>query len=304
MTRALALAAALVASVLSGSTYAHAALPGPATDAPAHHQAAAHPNARSAHSWSTRSISTGPRKFDRVDIYAPTGSGKHPAMLFVHGGGWVIDTIDKPTLKYFKETAKDQGWVLGIAYYPTKASGGRSVRTVEKNAVSADLDALRAQADVNDSKVAIYGQSAGGQLGGLIAYQHPNKVAAIVDSSGPSNMIVEDNSEIASDVEHYEGETYTKSHDDHDSRYARTSPVSYVGRRTPPTFSFSDKKDPLVPSTQFREFRHVLAHSSVTHQVLVMPGSTHCPEFQIVPGTMHTAGQEAIAFIKRAERNS
>jgi acetyl esterase/lipase len=293
MTRAITLVAALIVSMLPFSAAAHAARPAPTRLAPA---------ARQGTGWTLTRVSTGPRSLDRVDIYAPPGSGRHPAVLFVHGGGWVIDTIDKPTLKYFKEIAREQHWVLGIAYYPTKASGDRSVRAVEADAVKDDLTALRAQRDVNDAKVSIYGQSSGGQLGDLVAYQHPNRVAAVVNSSGPSNMIIEYDSEIHADVEHYEGETYTRSHDKHDARYLRTSPDSYVNARTPPTFSFGDKSDPLVPSRQFRQLRHLLKRRGVTHQVLVLPGSTHCPEFEIVPGTRHTASQEAIAFVTRMER--
>jgi acetyl esterase/lipase len=253
--------------------------------------------------WHTTRVSTGPRALNHVNIYAPADDfSVHPAVLYLHGGGWKISKTESNWVKRFKMIAREQDWVLGIGYYPTTAAGGHSVRWVEAHAVKADLEALRAQSDVDPSKVAIYGDSAGGQLGALVAYQNPSEVAAVALSSGPVDMVVENHSIIKSDVEYYEGESYAKSKRKHDDRYQSTSPTSYITSASPPTYAFDERNDPIVPSAQFKELRRKLKHAGVDHRVLILAGSAHTPEDTYVPGSSQTAEQEGIDFINRAEQ--
>jgi dipeptidyl aminopeptidase/acylaminoacyl peptidase len=161
---------------------------------------------------------------------------------------------------------------------------------------------LSSQPDVDPGKVAIWGQSAGGQLGALIAYQNPAEVAAIVSSSGPANMATENDSIVKSDVHYYEGESYAKSVRRHDHRYQSTSPTSYISPVAPPTYAFIDKGDPFVPSKQYKQYRRKLKQAGVEHRVLILPGATHTPEDTEVPGDRQTVEQEGVDFITRVEQ--
>lgn len=101
-------------------------------------------------------------------VYKPTGEGPHPILVYYHGGGWVLGSLD----------SHDRG-VRGL----TKAAGCVSVsveyRLAPENpfpaAVSDCLVALEwivqnaAQFDGDPARVAVGGDSAGGNLAAVTA---------------------------------------------------------------------------------------------------------------------------------------
>ena len=113
-----------------------------------------------------------------VRIYSPAGDGPHPALVFFHGGGWVLgdlDTVDGPC----RSLTNQAGCVVVSVDYRLAPENKfpaclddctAAVRWVSENAGALGIDG---------SRIAIGGDSAGGNLTATVALQNR-------DAGGPA----------------------------------------------------------------------------------------------------------------------
>ena len=123
---------------------------------------------------------------DTISIFEPVGAGPFPAILFVHGGAWGRAQPNAYELDWARDLAAAQGWLVAVIGYPTKV---KHEQIVEPNAVALAISGLARRPDVDRQAIAVWGESAGGQLALLSGYRdarrlHP-QVSAIVSISGP-----------------------------------------------------------------------------------------------------------------------
>ncbi|MBE3640291.1 alpha/beta hydrolase [Mangrovicoccus algicola] len=132
---------------------------------------------------------------DRLaDLYLPAGAGPHPAVIFLHGGGWRFgDRRLAPDLsRHFAEA----GYVMVSIDY--RLSGEAGFPAAVEDVVSAIcwLRATAAQHGVDPDRIALMGSSAGGHLACLAALAPETfrggdclpvgaQVAAVIDGYGP-----------------------------------------------------------------------------------------------------------------------
>jgi acetyl esterase len=101
-------------------------------------------------------------------VYMPEGAGPHPAVMFFHGGGWVIcslDTHDNLARAICRDAA---AVVVAVDYrlapefrYPTAANDCfTATKWVADNAASLGVDT---------SRIAVCGDSAGGNLSAVVS---------------------------------------------------------------------------------------------------------------------------------------
>jgi acetyl esterase/lipase len=239
-----------------------------------------------------------------MTVYSPTAPGRRPAVLVVHGGGWVGPTVRPGVNVYanWQSLAQQRGWVVALPNYPVVSSPialsrghspARSVAAVEGAAVLSALLRLRGRGDVNPRRVALWGDSAGGQLALLTAYQHPGLASAVVSSSGPTDMAVEAKDAIVGqDVVYYEGVDGATAAPRDQQRFAATSPVDLVTPQAPPTYQIASRADPAVQSSQALELSRRLEALGVPHGLDMVAGSVHSPE--ILGGAPLQAGLDFV----------
>ncbi|GEL18284.1 alpha/beta hydrolase [Pseudonocardia asaccharolytica] len=110
----------------------------------------------------------GPEGEIPVRVYTPAGEGPHPVVVYFHGGGWVIgdlDVVDKPcrTLTNAANTA-----VVSVGY--RKAPEHRYPAAVEDCYAATKWVAENgAELGLDISRIAVAGDSAGGNLAAIIA---------------------------------------------------------------------------------------------------------------------------------------
>ncbi len=101
-------------------------------------------------------------------VYAPTGAGPHPIVMFFHGGGWVICSLDTHD-NIARAICRDaQAVVVSVDYrmgpefpFPTAAHDCfAATKWVAGNASTIDGDA---------SRLAVCGDSAGGNLSAVVS---------------------------------------------------------------------------------------------------------------------------------------
>ena len=166
----------------------------------------------------------------KMDILIPAGAGKRPLVVYVPGGGFVLN--NKEGALNLRTYVAEAGFFVASINYRTALDGATYVDGVAD--VKQAIRWLRAHADeygIDPERVAIWGESAGGYLAVMVGLtdgdpkyerggnlDQSSRVQAIVDKFGPTDL-----STIAAD---FDEETRRD--------YARPSPtIGYVGGLTP-----------------------------------------------------------------------
>ncbi len=162
-----------------------------------------------------------------ADIYYPENSvQKFPAIILVHGGGWISGS--KENERFLAQELASKGYVAMAINYSLSdvAKYPAGVEDIE--------DALKflkkhhKEFAVNKKKIAVGGNSAGAQLATLVGVK--NKVQAIVNIDGIVSFIHPE-SEEGSYSDYWFGFTKKQNF----QIWKEASPLEYVGKNTPPT---------------------------------------------------------------------
>jgi acetyl esterase/lipase len=137
-------------------------------------------------------VSYGPDSSQQLDICRPVSRGPHPAVLLIHGGGWMAS--DKRGYAWMCRIAADHG-IVGIAinFRPTDGSlGHRLVDQFQDVTAAADwVFSHSPDLEIDRHRVCTFGSSSGGHLAVLLALQKHDKssrIACAVDEFGPVDL--------------------------------------------------------------------------------------------------------------------
>ena len=224
-----------------------------------------------------------------LDVLRPAESpeGKMPAVVFVHGGGFVKGTKDQGLMQNLR---------LAQAGYYTVSIEYRLAPQAPFPAAVEDCKAavrwVRANADrlgVDPEKIGIWGTSAGGHLasfvgtsGGLAEFEgtggNPDvssRVACVVDGFGPSNFvsITEQRGQPSTGRGPSESGFFGGRWSEELGR--RASPITHVSADDPPFLIIHGSEDPVVPYQQSEEFFLELKEKEVDALLLRVTGAKH-----------------------------
>ena len=230
---------------------------------------------------------------EKLDLYRPdkNESGKPmPAVVIIHGGGWVKG--DKGRKREFVSgtTLAKAGYVAISVNYETR-KGKRwpnnlndcknAVRWLRKNAQKLDVDGAR---------IGVIGGSAGGHLALMVAYTGDNpkfddglypgisdKVSACVDMYGITNLLtrkVADKKGTPTD-ELKEHRLFSKDRNEAPAMWRNASPVNYIDKNSPPTLIFHGTKDKTVDRDQSKELFAALQKAGVPSELEMVEGAGH-----------------------------
>jgi acetyl esterase/lipase len=123
----------------------------------------------------------------RMDILTPPGSGPHPLVLYLPGGGFVAARRQMGAKQ--RRYVAEAGFVVASINYRT-TSVGATYREGLMDVATA-LEFLRAHAaeyGIDPTRVAVWGESAGGYLASMAATEPEYKLNAAVDFFGASDL--------------------------------------------------------------------------------------------------------------------
>lgn len=223
---------------------------------------------------------------DNLDIHGQlfmpaNKKGKRPAVVFVHGGprrqillGWNQGDYYANTYAINQYLAS-QGFIvltvnyrLGIGYgydFYNPANGGRAGAS-EYQDVKAAGEYLASLADVDASRIGIYGGSYGGFLTALALGRDSKLFAAGVDVHGVHNFMERvplESGEQAPDLEQAK------------EVFWRSSPVAWVDRWTSPVLIIHGDDDGNVDFQESIDLVKRLEKKKVEFETLVIPDETH-----------------------------
>jgi acetyl esterase/lipase len=217
--------------------------------------------------------------------------GDASTAVYVHGGDWVSGNLDTGgfAIHQIGPALNAKGFVVMSVDYRL---GPENLWPDQIEDVKCAVRYLRANAralNVDPDRIGIWGQSAGGQLAALVATAGPtagwdvgvyrgqsSKVAAVVDLSGPSDLVSMSNSGASGFVKN----TFVKLLGPLApaallGTLTDAGPVHYVAPGDPPFLIFDGDADAIVFASQSEELTQALKSAGDSAQLVIVHGGGH-----------------------------
>ena len=224
-----------------------------------------------------------------LDLQIPAAPGRKPLVIYVPGGGFV--QADKGGALDLRTYVAEAGYAVASIRYRTVTDGADYVDGVAdvKSAVRF-LRAHAAEYGIDATKVALWGESAGGYLAAMTALtagrpefdlgdnlDQSSAVTAVVDKFGPSDMSrigadfdAETAAALASPA--FVGHQYFTG-----AAPGAADPLTYVGANDVPFLFFHGSDDRLVSPSQTLLLHNALRAAGVDSTRYVIDGAGHGP---------------------------
>lgn len=213
-----------------------------------------------------------------LDLYRTAEASRPlPVLVVIHGGSW--NSGDSTQLSWLNRYLAARGVAVAAINYRLAP---RHTFPAQRDDVLAALDWLQANAarlELDATRIAVLGRSAGAQLALLAAYTaRTPAIRAVVALYGPSdlnwswahptNPLVLNSPRTLSE---YIGGTPADAKD----RFDAASSIDFVSPSSPPTLVIHGSRDELVYAEQSRRLAQRLAEAGVRHLSLELPWATH-----------------------------
>lgn len=241
-----------------------------------------------------------PDRDEKLDLYLPSNrdkSTRSPAVLIIHGGGWVNG--DKAAGREFNigttlalhgyVAASVNYWMHGKDRWPTNLHDCKNaVRYLRKHADELQID---------PDRIGVIGGSAGGHLALMVAYTNDvtelepaqpypgvsDRVGCVVDMYGITDLLTrrktdEQGTPIGEPIATSALLT-TKATDDR-ATWELASPVYHINASTPPTLILQGRADTTVDRDQSIELAEKLKAANVEHELILLDGIGHTFDLQ------------------------
>ena len=203
------------------------------------------------------------------------GEGPFPTVILVHGGGWMRGERTRGVSPLF-QPLRDAGMAwFSISY--RLASDFGEIGSAVQDVVAAGhfLRDHAAEYNIDPNRIAVLGESAGGHLAAMAAFDEPKLFGAVVGFYSPTNLVdLAENSafvpEQIRDVLRNSGfapllRMHLKS----------LSPVEKVRPDAPPFLLLHGTSDPVVPESQSEELQRRLKQAGVPCDLIIVKGGGH-----------------------------
>jgi acetyl esterase/lipase len=214
-----------------------------------------------------------------LDMYIPVNKkGLLPLVVWIHGGGWRSGSKEscRPALEllqYGYAVASISYRLTGIASFPAQIEDCKlAVRFLRGNAEHYGIDPER---------IGAWGSSAGGHLASMLGtagevkefdrgdyLEFSSKVEAVCNYYGPSSL---NDMPARQHLLHFIG----GNGENIGERSAKASPLTYVGRNTPPFFIVHGDRDNVVPVSQSQKLHGALLKAGVEAQIHIIKNAGH-----------------------------
>jgi acetyl esterase len=221
----------------------------------------------------------------RLDAHVPDGPGPFAAVILVHGGAWVAGDRTSNVQPLFQPLS-DAGFAWFSISYRLAADVARNPLGAALQLGTAENDVRRAVAfvkehasdyRVNPNKIALIGESAGGQLAamaalrpdpegavqGVVAFYTPSDLASLARTSS----LIPDNVRDA-----VKGTAFD---DILMAGLKQFSPINYVSATSPPFLLIHGTDDNIVPFAQSERFCAKLRATGVGCELYPVQGGGH-----------------------------
>lgn len=212
-----------------------------------------------------------------MDACVPDDGAKAPAVIIVHGGGWVRGNRQWDVAPLF-EPLSDAGFAwFSIDYRLATDVTQFGVAIDDVRQAVRFVKAHAAEFNVDAGRLALVGESAGGQLAAMAALRASpeESVKAVVALYAPTDLVglIKTSDYIPARIRNsvkgtpWEGLIM--------AGLAQLSPVDNVRRDMPPFLLIHGTDDSLVPFSQSREMCNRMRHAGATCELYPVEGGGH-----------------------------
>jgi len=218
----------------------------------------------------------------KMDVYLPANrsAANTYIVVMVHGGSWsggdkTDFNVDIPSIR----TLLGNYAIFNINY---RLANGSSVllqqQTDDINTAFDFITSKAAEYNINPSKIALMGASAGGHLALLKAFKGnaDGRIKAMVDLFGPTDMAwMYNNHPVAIYTQPIIANVMGGTPTTNATGYTNGSPINFVAATAPPTIIFHGTADPVVPISESDRLNIKLQTAGVVHQYITYTGEGH-----------------------------
>jgi acetyl esterase/lipase len=224
-----------------------------------------------------------------LDIYLPPeAKGKIPLVVFIHGGGWLVN--DKyADIGYMKKTVAEiisTGFALASIDYRFATQAIFPAQMEDCNRAISFLVDNADKYGFDKNRIAVMGFSAGGHLASLVGLSKNNNVEsffmpgtnksfsfkAVVDFYGPAELILFPGS---NDVKSPESQLIGAAPLTRPDLAKAASPVTYVDKNDPPFLIIHGEKDDMVSPKQSQLLSAWLKVVGVQNELIIVKDAPH-----------------------------
>lgn len=210
------------------------------------------------------------------ELFLPMRPGRHPALIFVHGGYWRQMLAGFHNIEFYAQLYESNQYyvsqgvtVLSIDYRGSTGYGYRFrnapdimwTGSREYQDVLAAARWLRSRPDVDSTKIGIYGLSDGGYLTALALARNSDIFKVGADFSGVHDWVTLQSTKFSTRKEN--------------ALALRSSPIFYVASWRSPVYLAQGSDDRNVPFEQGLRLADALSRTHVEVEQHVYPGEVH-----------------------------
>jgi len=222
-----------------------------------------------------------------LDLYLPATGTNWPLIVWIHGGGWMEGSKEKPPgLRFLIH-----GFAMASINYRLSQDAIFPAQLIDCKAAIRWLRAHAAEDGIDPNHIGAWGASAGGHLVALLGTtgdvkefdQGENlgvssRVQAVCDWFGPTDLVqltksfaTNKQEEADSPPSRLIGGPVSQNIE----KAERANPIHYITKDDPPFLIMHGDKDPVVPVAQSQLLAEALQKAAVPVTFHVVPGGEH-----------------------------
>lgn len=223
----------------------------------------------------------GEHKKQKMDIFLPNlYTYNTPIIVLIHGGAWKFGRKEH-FIKVQKFLHKNGFPTVNLNYQLVKK--GITYKNQLKDIALAleKMNTFTSKAHLLKNNYILLGESAGGHLALLYAYQNPQQIKKIIALSPPTDFYSE--TYLKSKYSYYSSPIFEDvvgvkfDRKNLSNAFVEASPISQV--TDVPTLHFQGNKDILVNYQQGLKLDFVLTKNNIPHRFILMKNTGHTPRF-------------------------
>ncbi|WP_410622645.1 alpha/beta hydrolase fold domain-containing protein [Amycolatopsis sp. cmx-8-4] len=204
-----------------------------------------------------------------LDLHLPSGPGPHPAIVYLHGGGWRRGSRRTTIPASLCSTLAERGFAVAAADYRLSGEARFPAQLAD---VLAAITWLRSEVDC--AATFLWGESAGAHLA-LLAALDGGDVDGVVAWYPPTDLLgLPGDVAGAADVSR-EAELLGVDPAADPERARAASPLTFAHRNAPPILLMHGDADDLVPPAQSERLASALRAVGAPVELDLVPGARH-----------------------------
>jgi acetyl esterase/lipase len=219
-----------------------------------------------------------------MDVYQPRRASRPaPAVLYVHGGGWMTgDKSDGAGHLFFNELL-NRGYFVAAINYRLAPKYEFPIQIEDVKCAVRHLRANASQYNLDPQRIGAMGGSAGGQLVSLLGLsdekagwdvgqyiENSSRVQAVVDMFGPSDL-----TKIVTERGRRLLQQVFGTSDPEDPIFETSSPISYITTDDPPFLILQGEQDEEVAPSQSQLLYDDLVAAGLPAQLVLVKNAGH-----------------------------